>query len=244
MWLMVWSLGSDVINPLIVIDYLVHDVVEPCGCQRVTIALMLWAFIWIWALVTWPIPHPIYVVVSTCKYLCLGMGHLLLLILPLWWSWKCFGPPCPLYQNCPETIMTCRLVVTAYLVMSCNVVMVMDGWWSLHVFSEPFCKCSAWFPNVFFITFHSATPEPADHSTLLHNGISVFGVYQEVLDGVASFEIHFHPMFYADGFAALIHALDVWDNYVGLVVTACLVCVFDYPLISACLLLLFDVGSG
>ena len=44
-------------------------------------------------------------------------------------------------------------------------------------------------------------------------------------------------------FVALTHALDVWDNYVGLVDTTCLVCVFDCPLISACLLLLFDVSS-
>ena len=50
-------------------------------------------------------------------------------------------------------------------------------------------------------------------------------------------------MFSADVFVALTHALDVWDNYVGLVVTAYLVCVFVCPLISACLLL-FDVGSS
>ena len=29
---------------MIIIDYLIHDVVEPCGCQGVTMALMLWAF--------------------------------------------------------------------------------------------------------------------------------------------------------------------------------------------------------
>ena len=110
-------------------------------------------------------------------------GHLLLLILPLWWSWQCFGPPCPLYYYWQETVMTS------------DVMMVMDGWWSLHVFSEPLCKCSAWFPNVFFITVHPATPEPVDHTTLLQDGVSVFGVCQEVLDGIVSFEIHFYFMF-------------------------------------------------
>ena len=44
-------------------------------------------------------------------------------------------------------------------------------------------------------------------------------------------------------FAALTHALNVWDSYVGLIVTACFVCVFDCPLISTYPLLLFDVGS-
>ena len=56
------------------------------------------------------------------------------------------------------------------------------------MFSEPLCKGSAKFPNIFFITVHPATPEPVDHSTLLQDGVSIFGVYQEVLDGVASFK--------------------------------------------------------
>ena len=77
------------------------------------------------------------------------------------------------------------------------------------MFFEPLCKCSARFPNIFFITVHPATPEPLDHSTPLQDGISIFGLYQEVLDGVASFEKHFYPMFPADVFAALTHALDV-----------------------------------
>ena len=51
-------------------------------------------------------------------------------------------------------------------------------------------------PNIFFITVHPATPEPVDHSTLLLDGISIFGVYQEVLDGVTSPEDtreRYHP---------------------------------------------------
>ena len=55
---------------------------------------------------------------------------------------------------------------------------------------------------------------------------------------------HFYPLFYADVFAALIHALDVWDNYIGLVVIASFVGVIDCPLISVGLYLLFDVSSA
>ena len=71
---------------LFIVVIVVHDVImEPCGCQGITIALMLWPVIWVWVLVTWPKPHPIYVQAGTCQYFCLGMGHWLLLVLPLWW---------------------------------------------------------------------------------------------------------------------------------------------------------------
>ena len=122
--------------------------------------------------------------------------------------------------------------------------MIMDGWWSPHVFSEPLCKCSAWFPRIFFITVHPATPQSVDHSTLLQDVIFVFGVHQEVLDGMASFEIHFNPIFSADVFAALTHALDIWDYYVRLVVAGLSYLCFNYPLIFTGLLVLFNVGSG
>ena len=55
---------------------------------------------------------------------------------------------------------------------------------------------------------------------------------------------HFYPMFSADDvFAALTHALYIWDNSIWLVVTACPVAVTGCPLISACFLL-FDASSG
>ena len=39
--------GPDVIKPLLFIVIVVHDVIiEPCGCQGVTMALILWAVIW------------------------------------------------------------------------------------------------------------------------------------------------------------------------------------------------------
>ena len=166
--------------------------------------------------------------------------------------------PAFLFRNGPYTVINiASLMVLAILwsslptnakivqrhLMTSDVMMVMDGWWSLHVFSEPVCKCSARFPNIFFITVLPATPEPVDHSTLLRDGTSPIMVYQEFLDGVAPFEKHFYPMFSVDIFAALPHALDVWDNYVGLVVTASFVGVIDCPLNSVCLPLLFDIGS-
>ena len=51
-------------------------------------------------------------------------------------------------------------------------------------------------------------------------------------------------MFSADVFAALTHALDVWDNSIALVVIATFIVVTDCPLISVGLLFLFDVSSA
>ena len=99
-------------------------------------------------------------------------------------------------------------------------------------------------PNVFFFTVYPVTLESVDHSILLQDCISIFGVYQEVLDCTATFEIHLHPMFSADVLAAFTHALYKWDNYVGLVVTASFVGCTDCPLISVLLSLLFDVSSS
>ena len=182
---------------------------------------------------TWPTPHPIYVAAGMCLCFCSGMGHLPLLVLALWWFWQYFSPPCPLYYT---------KLVQRHL-MTSDVVMVMDQWWSLHVLSEPLCKSPARFPYVFLFTVYPDTPDPVDHSTLLQDGVSIFGVYQ-VLDGVSSFEIHINPMFSANIFAALPHALNVWDNYVWLVVIASFVGCVSCPLISVCLLFLMDVDYG
>ena len=61
---------------------------------------------------------------------------------------------------------------------------------------------------------------------------------------MASFEIHFNPMFSADVLTALTHALDIWDHYIRLVVAACLNCVPICPLIYIGLLVLFNDGFG
>ena len=65
-------------------------------------------------------------------------------------------------------------------------------------------------------------------------------MYQEVSDGVASFEIHLHPMFPADVLAAFTQALYVWDNYIWL--TGVCVVTSVGPLFVV-LLVLFDVHS-
>ena len=88
-----------------------------------------------------------------------------------------------------------------------------------------------------------ATLKPMDHSTLLQDGISVFWAYQEVLDGITSFEVHINPMLSTNVLTALPHALNVWDNYVWPVVVAFLVGCIGCPLISVNLLSLMDVGS-
>ena len=100
--------------------------------------------------------------------------------------------------------------------MTSDVVMDIDGWWCPHVFSEPFCKCSAWFPSVLFLTVHPSSLLPVDHTTFLQDGVPIFGMYQEVPDGVAPSEIHFNPMFSADVPAAFSQTLHIWDHYVGL----------------------------
>ena len=53
---------------------------------------------------------------------------------------------------------------------------------TLHVFSEPFCKSSAWFPYVLFFTVHPTTLVSVNHPTFLKDGVSALRVYQEVLD--------------------------------------------------------------
>ena len=79
-------------------------------------------------------------------------------------------------------------------------------------------------PNIFFFTVHHATLVSVNHPTLLEDGDSVHRVHQEVLDGTASFEMHFNTMLPADVLAAFIHAFNTGHHHVGLVVAeACVV---------------------
>ena len=49
-------------------------------------------------------------------------------------------------------------------------------------------------------------------------------MYQKVLDGTASFKVHFNAMFLADVLVALTHSLNIGHHYVELVVVkACVV---------------------
>ena len=67
-------------------------------------------------------------------------------------------------------------------------------------------------------------------------------MYQEVFDGVASFEMYSNPMFSADVLATFTHALYIWDHYVGLAVTVCVVLILFSPLVSSVHVLLVDVN--
>ena len=63
---------------------------------------------------------------------------------------------------------------------------------------------------------HPVTLVPVDHTTFLQDGVPIFGVYQEVPDGIASSEIQLNPTFSANVHAAFTLALHIWDHYVGL----------------------------
>ena len=59
-------------------------------------------------------------------------------------------------------------------VASCDV-MLIDGWWCLEMFFKSLIKGSGRFPNVFLITFSSATSIPIYDVTLLSHFFFVFG---------------------------------------------------------------------
>ena len=102
-------------------------------------------------------------------------------------------------------------------VMTSDVVMVMDGTGGLHVFSELFCKSSVRLPYVLFFTVHPATLVSVNHLTFLKDGVSVLGVYQEVLHGATSYEMYFNTMFPAEVLAAFTHSFNTGQHYVRLV---------------------------
>ena len=111
------------------------------------------------------------------------------------------------------------------------------------MFSKPFFKCSAKLSYVLFLTVHPATLISINHPTYLEDGVSVLGVYQEVLDGTATSEMHFNTMFSVDALAAFTHSFNIGHYYVGLVIVWNL-CV---PGVAASWIgsvgfLLFDIG--
>ena len=189
-----------------------HGVIGPCGCQGVTRLLMLWS----------------------C-YLSLSSGDLTNTSSHICGSWYL---PIFLLRDGSLTLMSIAslmdlAILWSYLPTVLKVsrerswpvvlVVVMDGWGGPHVFSEPFCKSSAWFPNIFF-TVHPATLISVDHPTFLEGGVFVLIMYQEVLDGTASFKVHINAMFPADVLATLTHSLNIGHHYVGIVVVeACVV---------------------
>ena len=100
--------------------------------------------------------------------------------------------------------------------MTCDVMMVYDRRCCSHVFPDPFSKGPACISNVRILTIHHSTSVPVDHPTFLKYGIFIFWVYQEIFDGAASPEIHFHSMFPADVFAAFSQAFHIRYYNIGL----------------------------
>ena len=76
--------------------------------------------------------------------------------------------------------------------MTCDVLVVYDGWWCSHVFPESFSQSSFWLSNVLLLTINPSTLVPINHPTFLQYGVLILGVYQKVSDGAASSETHLH----------------------------------------------------
>ena len=69
--------------------------------------------------------------------------------------------------------------------------------------------------------------------------MSVLGVYQEVLDHIASSEMHLNTTFSANVLAAFTHSFNIGHHYVGLVITG--ICIV--PGVAGSVgFLLFDIG--
>ena len=67
----------------------------------------------------------------------------------------------------------------------------------LKMFIEPLSKCSWWLPYILLITLHPAAFVSIDDTTLLCDGIIIFGNHQEAFDGIASFKMYLYSMFSA-----------------------------------------------
>ena len=164
--------------------------------------------------------------------------------------------PIFLFRDGPLTLIRIASLMDLTMVLSANnaeifnekvmtngVVVVMDGWVGPCVFSEPFYKSSAWLLYVFFFTVHPTTLESVNQPTFVEDGVSVLGVYQEVLDGAVSFEMHFNTMFPADVLTALTHSFNIGHHHVGLIVVeVCVVPDVAGILVGSVGILLFDTG--
>ena len=93
--------------------------------------------------------------------------------------------------------------------------MVKYGGRGLLVFFEPLTKSSRGLSYIFIFTLHPSTFITVDDPTLLHHGVFIFGVHQEVLDGSPSLEEHLHTIVTAFIFDTFTQPLIVWNSYVG-----------------------------
>ena len=83
------------------------------------------------------------------------------------------------------------------------------------MFFEPLTKGSRGLSYIFFITLHPATFITVDDPTLLHHGVLIFRVHQEVLDGSPSLEIYLHTKVTAFFLDTFTQPLIVWNSYIG-----------------------------
>ena len=82
-----------------------------------------------------------------------------------------------------------------------------------------------------------------NHPTFLEDGVSLLGVYQEVLDIAASSEMYFNTMFPSDVLAAFTHSFNIGYQNVGLVAAEiCVVPVVAGILVGSVGFLLFNIG--
>ena len=103
--------------------------------------------------------------------------------------------------------------------------MVIYRRWDLLMFLESLSKCSGGFSYIFFITLHPVTFVPVDDSTLLQYKIFVLWSHQEVLDGIAFFNMDLHSMCVACSLDAFTQSFVIWHHYVWILVALLAFCI-------------------
>ena len=93
--------------------------------------------------------------------------------------------------------------------------MVKYGGGGLLVFFEPLTKGSRGLSYIFIFTLHPSTFITIDDPTLLHHGVLIFRVHQEVLDGSPSLEEHLHTKVTAFFLDTFTQPPIVWNSHVG-----------------------------
>ena len=93
--------------------------------------------------------------------------------------------------------------------------MVKYGGGGLLVFFEPLTKGSRGLSYIFIFTLHPSTFITVDDPTLLHHGVLIFRVHQEVLDGSPSLEVYLHTKVTAFILGTFTQPPIVWNSYIG-----------------------------
>ena len=88
----------------------------------------------------------------------------------------------------------------------------------LLMLSEPFCKGSARFSNVFFSTPLFIALISIYDSILAVDRIIVLGSHKEAFNGLSSFEMYLYPIFAACFLDSLTEALMIWNHHVQVLI--------------------------